>query len=800
MNSFINVTAAHVEGGSAGHYQLGKQIAQQCIDSLGSREEFPPKLFNLWVTPDFFPYATFLAGVNTVLRQSKLGHAALIGSTVAACVVGEKLLKSGAVLSCFASRYIDVKAAMREGIRQNEGDFEKPVKDLYRELGIFKTTKSAGGHKKRDKLKVKDDQYLMTYVPGYNNANNNKNYYAAEIVEQLSDQMLGQIAMFGGVSSGGNQGNIGERFLGYQFFGDRFSNNAIVAALITSDVPLGVTATNGLDLSKYQTSVELTPAQDSDPRELDFRLANDTAGPLSSEKFLFANTSKGEVVLRGQVDVEKSTIRVSRDVCENLSCKVVGDYCQEPTPFIEKRKESKKRLGVRGDGVAILRVSCLARLEKLEADRRTQSFLSSLNAKTNELVNITGYMDGEIGPDRLGSQVLLNLSVAEFCVYDTVHSRAWLTIQSGMKPSDQPKGKYTHDVALERGLKHVKNAKYVGGMISLVYEHGNATYIVAQKGFGKHWQSKVVPQTMRRLDGKDSLARIVKSGTPLFVPDNQSPSSMCDWELAREANIHSFYGTPLRDFGGKVCGVLQVDLGDRRSHDELSVYETIVLEKLARRIAAGLNRVATCCELDGIRTTQQWIRSSFQTPRHQIYRSFVKCFSEFLKKHELSFGMLIRLHDPAKQQLDLVAGQGYFYKFARRIRPEIDVADRCISATAFRNREIIVENDTSDPAFVKKYGDRCLVFQGGGTVYMQNPDCPLETIFAFPLIRPGDDVCVGAICFTSPTPWSVTQSKLSIFNDAVASLCQRIPFGIDQDESDHEYRNEWLYSPTSKDY
>ncbi len=186
--------------------QVGSELADQCLSSLGNSLHFPPQLLILWATPAFkSSFGELIGGLRERVAQDHPGDVPLIGSSVAACLFDGAPYDESAVLLCIASQFVKATVATGENARLNP---RKAVAELLAKVGIAND----------GVINPRGNQLLMTFIPGYADGGDPASYQAHEIVRELSAQTRNKLQLFGGASSAGLDRGEGWQFVDGQVY------------------------------------------------------------------------------------------------------------------------------------------------------------------------------------------------------------------------------------------------------------------------------------------------------------------------------------------------------------------------------------------------------------------------------------------------------------------------------------------------------------------------------------------------------------------------------------------------------
>ena len=152
--SYVRVAIGWLKAPSPSPIENGAALARQCVEALGDREKFPPRLLIFLPTPSFEPYRPVLTGMRNELTELGLGKTPLIGASAAACMFEGDVHEQGALLLCLGSRLITARTAT--GVDAQK-DWKSGVATLLSGLGL-------GG---QEDLNPRGNRFLITFLPGH---------------------------------------------------------------------------------------------------------------------------------------------------------------------------------------------------------------------------------------------------------------------------------------------------------------------------------------------------------------------------------------------------------------------------------------------------------------------------------------------------------------------------------------------------------------------------------------------------------------------------------------------------------
>lgn len=746
----------------------GRCLVADCLRGIDF-ERHPPRLFVLWATKKFFPFEELLSGIYDGLEAEAdklnggvLRDVPLIGSSVAACMFHEDVHPDGALLLCFASRFIQAEVAVGENAHDNP---TFGVATLLRRLNL----------QSLDRRNPRGNRFMIAFLPGVADDKKQECSRAYDITAQLATQTNRELPMFGGVSSVGF--DKGE---GSQFFERNVYTKSIVGASLTSDLTYCIGLNHGLtgtDKRCIATSIgedgrtilklnhrppievvkELLESRDIDTPWV-FGHRDET---MPEAHTIHVPQIRGDVIYLAH-ELESGTeleIRIPESRRMQTSVRETEDWLLR-TYHVQQRQLS-----------CFLRIGCTGRYEfRKETGFDPRLSLKIAKRRLPHAVHAGCYMDGELGIDRFGNPGLAAWSVSTAMFADNIPPRSDLFLGFDAISQHMQSATLAPSVsaAMDRCLQTVKSAGFSGAMISLVQDDADGELIVAHAAFGKGWHGIVMPQTRRPLghangEHLDILA-IVANGKAEFVRNAQL-DHRCRKDIAVDANVVSFYAAPLRAEADLAIGVLQVDLGDIRDTKELPVEQQAVLNALGDMTAAALNRAIRTEELDLLRKLDHALIQCMDamTPEDAISAYAIRAADSMSEhaaeqspeKERLEVAVHIRLHHADDDKLWLIDGRGPYYKAMREceLRIAIPASDPSSSTgRALRNEQRVVNNADLDQRTID------LIHQCDGTT-VADALRAIGSYADFPIGEIGSPP-IGTVSFSTPQEWFFSQARL----------------------------------------
>jgi len=755
QNNYLRVTYGKLSHPSGDAANDGKELVRQCLGGRRdewSRKRFPPQLFVLWLTRAFADqyggeYRRILNAVRNELRKRGLQDVPFIGSSVAVCLFDDIPHEQGALLICLASRFLEARLALGGDAQI---DPKQGVSEVLQGLGIEETP---------DPNPLRN-RFLLTFLPGYGSSGDPSGYTAPAIIAELNKKTCGRLHMFGGVSSGGL-----ERSQGSQFLNDEVHTGAVVVAMVTSYLTYGVGLSEGLVGTGQFLHVKKVADDGRTILEFHEGPPAEVMEKLPQPWILSVEPIPGErvIIVPRLFD---GCVKVQRLISEETTLQVMkADEDRMRRALDDIKNFVMSSYGIKYERfVGLLGIGCVSRYRARDIiglDLKTA--FANLHKRFPGLAYAGCYMDGEIGIDRLDRTVFGNWSITELPLVDELSPDAHLCLAFEAKAKYEQLAMTARSVheAIDYSLQCVEAAGYLGGMISLVLEDGDKSWIVAHAARGGLWAKEVLPLTRREFGGKDVLAVVADERRARYIRDATSDDA-CDQRAAWGGRVISFYAFPLLDEHGETIGILQIDLGDLRDVQELSEQQKMALNAIGAMAAGAVNRAIQTEELKLSRHFDTVLTNCLVCDTEQ---EASQQFIEEVAQHLGAEGH-IRLRVPGTSSMDLVAGVGEYFKAASQHRRQIDVeSDFGPSARAVReSRQVVVNDLRSELSALEKLDP--VAFCDLRKALRKTEACAYFTIS-----NATDDV-MGVVCISSKEPWFFSQSLLRSLED----VGQRLAF------------------------
>ncbi len=738
-------------------YEDGKRIAKLCLAQLDlvGREYFPPRLFNLWVTPAYESsdeFRSFLYGIRDELAfqldesntPDRSSYAPLIGTTASAVFSDGIVYERGAILACHSSDWISAKV----GVSQISGSgVEETIGGLLRQLSPNAEELS---------MDPSSNRYLTVYLSGYENSEVQCPYIAPELVSQLNLQTFGRLPLFGGVSSAGIAKDRFSTRQGHQFLNDRSYTNTVVAALVTSDPLFGIGMNAGVSTTNQfvhvkDHSLDMRTIQNFEQGSSNsvFK-AFDVDGP-----FVFASRNSEGLLTVNVPLLKGSEIHLSRPLLNNLTLRVARPSAERLVSSVNETKNWILRSSgmEESDVVSVFSVACISWYR--DQDRLSVPFVQELTRTGTRFPNaiyVGCFLDGEIGSDPMGRSSLGNWSTAECMTADCIASETKMSSAFNALASKLAQAPINASLAdtMRLSLEIIKSAGFSGGMISLIFKDEPTDWIRGASSFGKGW-TDVKANTAREVNGIDILALAANEKNVLIV-ENAQIDDRCENDVARKGGVVSFGVMRLMDEGNSSpIGLLQIDLGDvrrRRIDKELPR----LLETLGRTVELFLNRAIRDEESKVTRELDRIAEASL------LSENLESAVQHFLSSacQQLDLVGHVRLVSDDQEALRVVGGYGDYYEFIRKHRVDVRINDPSSSTAKALHlqRDRIVNRAGEDPTAMALREH-----------FKDNPkahDALRKNLsFVNCLIKSRGEV-IGVLDLGSPYAWEFTATKIRI--------------------------------------
>lgn len=725
MPDYLSVVYGCIGQPGASALSDGQDLANQCLQQLeeiekaeadDNRKRFPPRLLILLASPAYLSqsraqqlldgaYGTFLKSQqeSPVTEEEQVK---LIGSTVAAVFFGCRVHPQGALLICLASRLINAQVSFGANARQ---DPEGAVQQLLDKFNI----QSPG---KVDPNPLANRR-IVTFMPGCNQEGDAETFYPAPKIHHfLYRGVQGRIRLVGGVSSANDPNrNID----GLQFAQGQVMRDAVVAASIKADVPVGVSLNDGVESTNR--IVRITSVAE------DKRTIHEFEGQAAKQEFESGNlmwaklSADDERIIDIPLMVGKGAIQVLRQVTN-------GDYFDvvrvaKPIKQIMKQgiEQATQRVYAKRPAAALI-LACKMHLLATDGVSELDQTLRELESELG-VPCLGGFFDGELGVDETGRSRLTNGGIAFAVFGDELRERT--PLYQGVSAvtrfgSELLAGFELPDVtatesimkAIGGALKIVDEAGFPGAMISMKqFTFDRATnrdkyILIGKQACGLRF-SRIVDITKRWYESDDVLALVANDGEARFVADSTANQSSCDPVAIGLSGLISQYVLPLKRLDGSVFGTLQVDLGDLRNYGELAFMKSEqarMLNLFGVVIGAGIHRIAQSLKTRIVQKLDEALKDCMSASNVQ------EGLERFVRAAGLAFGAdmaHLRLFetDPAADsskiaKLVLVTGYGPWFEVEKELRTEIPTNARSPIGCAFdADKPQIVNELANDSAW-----------------------------------------------------------------------------------------------------
>lgn len=756
MHEYAQFASSIVKKRDGDSFVAGQTLMAECLEQMDV-ERHPPILLVLWATPSFFPFRDLIAGIR-VAAFKRLGRdIPLVGCSAAACAYQSDLIEDGAVLGCIASRYGSAKVTTAPLAHTHVA---KAAEDLIKSLRLLETQPNSPG----------SGRFLVVFAPGLEPGSKLSNFVGPELVDCINAAVESPLQIFGGIASTGVGNQLASSC---QFTISNVTTCSIVAALVETDAVFGLGISSGLETT--EETIVLTSSSTSNgrvfrvPSKMDSFYSMAGSYPLGRT----TDTGKYDIVTATIIDDELHTSRLMESGDRLVGMKptrssLVGGVRDARDEIL--RRERQQSLWLRG----VVAVGCTARYRLIrDGGFHAKPYFAQFEKSFPNAQRIMAFLDGEIGTTLEGPE-FQHWSLSEVLLFDSIYPASQLRIGFQAITESAATEQVSVLQAAIRAVDRVKSAGYEGAMISLVLRDGPKSLIVSLAATPGPWEDHILPETRRRMDESDILTVVVNSRRSHFVVDAQN-DSLCKQQLARKADIRSFFATPLFDDNGDVLGVMQIDCGDRRDRD-LGIDEERLLRSLGARAQSGITRA--------MRAAQRLAFEKLDSAADEDFAGDAMSVSHCLAVAEAVFQMMatdgektsyhLRLRRPGTTHLDLVCGAGPWHSKLTLTgdRNSIDYTldDSPTSRTMAENRIVIVNdaNEDEESLLLRKR------FSGSS---LEEPLANVGSFANFPL-RDVFGEPIGIVNFTTDKPWFFTQWRLKILQ-AVARHISRSLATID---------------------
>jgi signal transduction histidine kinase/GAF domain-containing protein len=788
MFNYLAFICGGISGPGSSPEADGLEMAAKClgrIEETGNPEQFPPRLLILLTAPAYADAEAIRRTLHAVSRsfteykgnvfanvEEELFEVPLIGSSVEGVFFDRQVHNRGALLVCLASRLIEAKVRVSRNLRDNH---EGAVSDLLEQLGLSLDAEINA----RNHLSAR---FLLSFLPNVGRHDENTSYIAPDLHRMLMQKARTRIPLVGGVSSRP----------GFQFAGSEVYQDEIVAASVFTGSPFsssfchGLTGTGALlrveSLGADGRTVHKFDCEGSPAEALELKDRGDFAmvEELSLDHDPF-------VIIARSANNGKSVI-LARKVVENTAFRRLA-----VSDFDRFRSESKRRLELAlrrrtlEKPVGCLAIHSASQLKSgLDVKAMAEDAEEAITLRDAEPadagrdVYFGGFFDGEFGAEDSGRYLFGNWSVATLCFGDAMRDRT--PTHTGFRAISAPARSLTGLLsltdALKASLKIIFETGFPGAMLSLHMQDKEGDWLVGMSAVGARFE-KIVDMTKRQLNrpapAEDILAVVARNGKPEFIADSRTDPH-CDREAVRKSGIISQYIIPLFDSEKNLIATLQIDLGDlsRRKRGLFRTEERIILS-LGAVVGSMILRVLNSQEAGFSRELDQALRQSLQAAKlDEALRIYIERAARLFK---VDAGH-IRLFKADENALEIATGAGDYYEAFKYIRQKISVDSDSPTASAFREKRVIVVNDLSEDAWRKSLLLSC---SGAPSAYSA---LQMAESYANTPVTDGHDNPIGTISLISHQPWFFTRPRVR----ALITLSRRASYLLEHFKAQIERR------------
>jgi len=380
--------------------------------------------------------------------------------------------------------------------------------------------------------------------------------YATPELHKLMRQKLGaRIPIFGGAACADDPNRIKPGLL---FAGDteyKAYDDALVAAKLRCETPVGVTFTHGLT----ETGRLLRVSTLSQDKRAIHKFYENAAVDVMEQ----AQTD-GKVVLLAEISTNDDSviytpkpmegapfIRLSREVRDDACFKLMRPDAQTIRDSLKNGIERTVKLLHAENPIACLLLKSNGLLRSrhkinLDLEEDLKGIEHDLNRHQRGVspACVGGFVDGEAGVDENGRSVLGNWGTAVAIFSDEL--RDPVPVYRGFEKLADLAGKRFDepDDAAKALLEMIYDIGFPSAMISYWIHDEIEDAIVAQDAVGSRYP-KVLEVTRQTVKGGDVLALVAKEKRARFVPDSRLPGSQCDPQAVKISGVVSQYIYPL---------------------------------------------------------------------------------------------------------------------------------------------------------------------------------------------------------------------------------------------------------------
>ncbi|HEY7183211.1 MAG TPA: GAF domain-containing protein [Blastocatellia bacterium] len=767
----------------------GLEMAAEClgrIEETGNPEHFPPRLLILLTSPAYGDAEIIREAIQAIRRsfaeykskvfakvEDESVEVPLIGSSVEGVFFDRQVQARGALLVCLASRLIDAEVHVSRNLRD---DHEGAVADLIERLGLSLLDTEINA---RTPLIAR---LLLSFLPNIGRHDENDFYIAPDLHRLILQKARTRIPLVGGVSSRP----------GFQFAGSEVYHDEIVAASIFTGSPFSSSFCRGLTGSGALLRVEGLGADGRTVRKFDREGSPADALDLR-DRADFAlveelSPDHDPFVIIARIADDRKSVIMTRKVAENTIFRrlAVADLSRV-------RMESRRRLELSLGWWALEKpVGCLA--IHCASQLRSGLDVRAMAGDAEDVINrgevepatggrdvyFGGFFDGEIGADDSGRYLFGNCGVATLCFGDEMRDRT--PTHTGFKAISEPARSLTGFVslteALKGSLKIIFETGFPGAMLSLLMKDKECDWLVAMSAVGSRFE-KIVDMTKRPLNrpagAEDILSVVARNGKPEFIADSRA-NAHCDREAVRKSGIVSQYIIPLFDSEKNLIATLQIDLGDlsRRRRGLYKTEERIMLS-LGAVVRTMILRVLNSQEAGLSRELDQVLMQSLQAAElDEALRIYIERAAKLFK---VDAGH-VRLLKADENALEMATGTGDYYEAFKYSRRKTAVDGDSPTALAFREKQAVVVNESSDDPWRKSLLISCRETHSAHSTLLT------ARSYANTPISDGHGNLTGTISLISHQPWFFARPRVR----ALEALGRRVSYLLEHFKAQIERR------------
>lgn len=790
MRDYLNFTSGKLSKPSGNATSDGKNLVEQCLEELSdySFEKFPPKLLILLLSKSFLDpkenqkyaiqlinaiYQRFDEEFDKKKKERIIGEELkLIGSSVAGVFFNKKIHSDGALLICLSSKLIDVSVEYGKDAREKP---KEAITILLKKLGIKNKIDSNNNLGTSSNELLIDpnplaNKVILTFMPGCKqNSDPQKFYPAPQLHNFLYEGVRSRIMITGGVSS---VDDITRNKDGYQICGKTILKDSVVAAIITTGVPIGIGLNDALKGDNEILSVEL--ANEKERLINKFYESDDSPSKVLEDYSKLGNLMLAKLTADDERMLDLPLKANKEGSIELLKQTKKGDHFEllKPQKDVSEAltkgiKQSKERVVFIQNPIASLLLFCKSYLRfHREGLLNIENSISSIE-KSSGFPCIGGFFDGEMGVDNKSRSRMTNGSISYITFGDEMRERTPLYrsisafTELGHELVEDEKTPDSFDNVIETALKIIDDSGFPGAMISLIQsnlerdKNGNNETIIAKKATPNSRFSDIVEDTKRSLDGNDVLAIVVKTNRPKFVSNSRIDED-CNEKATEKSGVISQYILPLRRVDNSVFGILQVDLGDLSfltQEDFEKTEKARVLKFLGQTLGTEINRMANASEKITILKIDAVLKEAMKETR------FLDGIQKFVESLQGIFSVewghlwLTEIDEPSdttEPKLFLEAGFGNFFDYINKKGEKREAPKNTPISLAFGMDGSQIINDTSADQKWKDYLKDLGNFGNDKKLRKIAREVKSNAAISF---TGEDDKLLGAISFSSHKEW-----------------------------------------------